>query len=136
MYLCDITGLHKKFSEILNTDIFQSFQICTNFTQFLMTDIHVIFKAKCITFFYFLFFFSCFFCSFVSSLIIFSLFFFFYLLLFFVFFTLYVVIKIVKIEKYMRIFSNATLLSNNIQDIVKELNYTFVKKLSLLLSYI
>jgi hypothetical protein len=40
------------------------------------------------------------------------------------------VIKIVKIEKHVRASSNATLLNDNIQDIVKELDYTLVEKLT------
>jgi hypothetical protein len=93
-------------------------------------DIHVIFKVECITFFYFLFFFFCFFCSFVSSLTIFSLSFSSFIFSFFLcsFLTLYIVIKIVKTEKYMRASFNATLLGNNIQNIVKELDYILVEK--------
>jgi hypothetical protein len=36
----------------------------------------------------------------------------------------------VKTEKYMKASSNATLLGDNIQNIVKELDYTFVEKSS------
>jgi hypothetical protein len=75
VYLCDITGLHKKFPEILTADILQSFRTCTDFAQFLMTDIRVIFKAECIAFFYSLFFFSCFLLFFFFYLLFFSLFF-------------------------------------------------------------
>jgi hypothetical protein len=133
MYLCDITGLHKKFPKILNADTFQSFRTYTDFAQFLTMNIRIIFKTECIAFFYSLFFFSCFLLFLCySSLIIFSLFFSFFIFssFFYSFFTLYIVIKMIKTEKHMRASSNATFLGDNIQDIVKELDYTFVKKSS------
>jgi hypothetical protein len=116
VYLCDITGLHKKFPKILTVDTLQSFRTCTDFAQFLTTDIRVIFKAEYIAFFYSLFFFSCFFYSFVSSLTIFSLSFSSFIFSFFLcsFLTLYVVIKMVKNEKHMRASSNVILLGDNI----------------------
>jgi hypothetical protein len=133
MYLYNITGLHKKFPEILTGDTLKSFQTYTEFAQFLTTNIHYIFKAECIAFFYCLFLFSfslLFFLLFFSSLLLFSLFFFSFLFFFFSFLTIYVVIKMVKTEKNTRTSLNIAVLDNNIQDIVKELNHTLVDKSS------
>jgi hypothetical protein len=66
-----------------------------------------------------------FFSSFVFSFFLFSS-----LLSFFSFLTVYVVIKMVKTEKNTRASSNAAVLGDNIQDIVKELDHTLVDKSS------